>query len=560
MRGNGKQIQEVRSVAGNDYPMSEPDLITAEQIAAAEALAGRPETTEEQRLLMQKSLTAMRQKLLALRTAPQAEGMSPALRFATRPAAPPLADHSSVTFEPGPLPDFSGDRETLAFASATDLARLLKAGRVTSRALTEMYLARLKKFGPRLHCVVNLVPDDVALAKADVADREIKSGNWRGPLHGIPYGAKDLLATRELPTTFGAAPYRHQYLGYDATVLQRLEAAGAILAAKLSMGELAMEDTWFGGRTRNPWRPDEGSSGSSAGSGSAVAAGLVGFALGTETWGSIVSPSFVCGVTGFRPTYGRVSRHGAMALSWSMDKIGPMCRSVEDCAYVFSVIQGWDGLDLSVAETAPFAWDASTDISDMRIGIDTMAFDELETSEKMRPLKPFYDSAVCQIEEISGRPLIPVRLPERSAAYDALPMLIIGVEGAASFASLMASGGLDELAQQEDWNWPNIFRTAATIPATEYLQAQRVRSHLQSNFAEAVCDVDVYVTVPRLGPSLSYTNLTGHPEIVVRCGRTDEGLPVSLSIVGGLFRDDAALRVSHAYEKATDWNREWPDL
>ncbi|MES2462502.1 MAG: amidase [Armatimonadota bacterium] len=540
--------------------MSDPFPITAEQIAAAEALAGRPETTEAHRLLMQKSLTAMRQNMQALRTADQAEGMAPALRFATLPALSPVKGGQSVVFDAEPVSFYDGNPESLAFTSATDLGRLLKAGKVTSRALTEMYLARLKTLGPRLHCVVNLVPDDTALAMADQADREIQAGDWRGPLHGVPYGAKDLLATRDLPTTFGAAPYKDQNLHYDATVVQRLDSAGAILVAKLSMGELAMEDTWFGGKTRNPWKPEEGSSGSSAGSGSAVAAGLVGFALGTETWGSIVSPSVVCGVTGFRPTFGRVSRHGAMALSWSMDKIGPMCRSVEDCAHIFAAIEGPDGHDLSVVEDAPFVWEPGADITNLRIGIDTTAFVELRSKEEMKSLQPVYEAAVRQIEALYGRPLIPVSLPERTPAYDALPMLIIGVEGATSFAQLMARGGLDELTQQAGWNWPNIFRTAATVPATEYLQAQRVRSHLQSAFAEATADVDMYVTIPRLGPSLSYTNLTGNPEVVVRCGMSEAGLPVSLSLVGGLFRDDALLCVAHAFEKTAGWNQDWPNL
>ncbi|MBC8103968.1 MAG: amidase [Cytophagales bacterium] len=535
--------------------------ITPEQIEGAAALAGRPEPTVPHRELMRASLGEMRRHLIALRTAEEAEGMPPALYFATLPAAlPPDGPSASVVFQPYPLPDFGGDVNSLALASVSDLARLLAARKVTSRQLTQMYLARLKEFGPRLFCVINLVPDEVALAQADQADREMAEGNWRGPLHGIPYGAKDLLATRDLPTTFGAKPYENQQLGYDATVLQRLQEAGAVLIAKLSMGELAMDDTWFGGKTRSPWNLEEGSSGSSAGSGSAVAAGLVGFALGTETWGSIISPSVVCGVTGLRPTFGRVSRHGAMALSWSMDKIGPMCRSVEDCAHVFAAIHGPDGLDLSVAEKVPFSWDPASGTTGLRVGIDVTAFAELQTSDAVRALKPAYDEAIRRLETLIGKPLIPVALPPKTPAYEALPMLIIGVEGAASFAGLMASGGLEELAQQEDWNWPNLFRTAATVPATEFLQAQRVRTFLQRAFAEAMRDVDVYVTIPRVGPSLSYTNLTGHPEIVTRCGRTEDGLPISLSFVGDLFREDAILSIANAFEQATGWNREWPTL
>jgi len=422
-----------------------------------------------------------------------------------------------------------------------------------------MYLARLKRYGGDLRCVVNLVPDAIAFEQASRADAEIAAGRYRGPLHGIPYGVKDLFATSGLPTTFGAKPYESQHLPDEATVVRRLEDAGAILLAKLSMGELAMGDVWFGGLTRNPWSPETGASGSSAGSASAVAAGLVAFALGTETWGSIISPSTVCGVTGLRPTFGRVSRHGAMPLSWSMDKVGPMCRSVADCALVLAAIAGPDGLDRSVAEnTPPFLGEVNGGIAGLRIGIDVAGFDQLTTREKLKPLLPQLTAAVRTLERLTGTPLIPVQLPAQNPAYGVLPGLIIGVEGAASFASLIADGGLDALEQQEQKNWPNLFRVAATVPATEYVQAQRIRSQLQHAFAEATEDVDIYVTVPRTDPSLAYTNLTGHPEIVTRCGRTAEGMPVSLSFVGSLFEEDALLRVAHLFEQTMAMHREWP--
>lgn len=543
--------------------------LTPDVIAAAEALAGRPATSEAHRELMLRRLPEMRRSLQALRASEFAEDQQPALHFQPLGApASAAAGETIASLASTPILDYDGDPESLAFATVADLARLLRAGKVTSRQLTAMYLARLKRWGPDLRCVVNRVPDEEALAAAERADAEIAAGHWRGPLHGIPYGAKDLFAWHGLPTTCGVKPYESQYLREDATVLRRLEEAGALLIAKLSMGELAMGDVWFGGTTRNPWRPEEGSSGSSAGSGSAVAAGLVGFALGTETWGSIISPSVVCGVTGLRPTFGRVPRTGAMALSWSMDKIGPMARGVEDCALIFAAIAGADGRDVSVAPGAPpFVWNPAAGpgeladlahLAGLRIGIDRAAFAALEEQDDLRSLKPIYEEAIRVLEGLTGGPLISVHLPAPNPAYDALPMLIIGVEGAASFSTLIAEGRLDDLAQQAEWNWPNVFRTAATVPATEFVQAQRVRSHLQQAVAAAMADVDLYLTVPRVGPSLAYTNLTGHPEIVTRCGRTEDGLPVSLSLVGALYGEAALLRVALAYEQATPWHREWP--
>jgi Asp-tRNA(Asn)/Glu-tRNA(Gln) amidotransferase A subunit family amidase len=452
----------------------------------------------------------------------------------------------------GRIPSFDGRIESLALASVVDLARLLKARRITSVDLTRMYLDRLKKFGPRLNCVVTLT-EELAMRQAELADKEIAAGKYRGPLHGIPWGAKDLLATRGIRTTFGAKPYENQILDYDATVVRKLEEAGAVLVAKLSMGELAMGDVWFGGVTRNPWRPSAGSSGSSAGPGSATAAGLVGFSIGTETLGSIVSPSVVNGVTGLRPTYGRVSRYGAMALVWTMDKIGPMCRSVEDCALVLHAIYGSDGLDPTAADV-PFVWNPGSRLSGLRVGIDSAAFESVSRNEKR---KPIYETVITTLKSLGVEPQ-PVSLPKQTPALSALPSLIIDVESSASFQKLTASGRLGERAQQGQGNWPNTFRTGSLISAADYLIAMRHRAQLQRSMADALKEVDCFVTIPFAGPNIYYTNLTGHPTLVTRCGMLG-GLPQMVEFTGNLYREDAILRLGFAYERATDHHKLWPD-
>ena len=409
-------------------------------------------------------------------------------------------------------------------------------------------------YGPRLACVVTLT-EDLALAQAARADREIAAGKYRGPLHGIPWGAKDILATRGIPTTWGARPYERQIFDYDATVVARLEAAGAVLVAKLTTGELAQGDVWFGGVTRNPWRPERGSSGSSAGPGSATAAGLVGFAIGSETLGSIVSPSIVNGVTGLRPTFGRVPRTGAMTLCWSMDKIGPMCRAVEDCALVLAAIQGPDGQDTTVRDV-PFVWDPSAmPLSSLRVGVDVAAFRAIESNAAV---KRIYDDALAVLEKLGLR-LRPIPLPARNDAFNALAAFTIMVESATSFTRLMESGQLALLARQGDNAWPNTFRVGSVVPAADYLNAQRVRRQLMEAMARVFEEVDLYVTIPGVGPSLSYTNLTGHPTVVTRCGE-HEGLPRMIEFTGALFREAEILRVALAYEQATPWHRRWPDV
>jgi Asp-tRNA(Asn)/Glu-tRNA(Gln) amidotransferase A subunit family amidase len=519
-----------------------PDDIIASEIAIIEKILGR-NNTEIEREMMRKGLVEKQANAKAVRTSPLIRDYDPAFVFDAR-----LPD--TILPKPGVKVSLSKAKtlrystitdnpESLAFASVSELGRLVKNRKVTSFALTQMYLGRLKKYDPQLFCVVNLC-EERALHEATEADREIASGKYRGPLHGIPYGLKDLFAATDTKTTYGATPYKDQILDYDATVTARLREAGAVLIAKLSMGELAMGDVWFGGKTRTPWDVSKGSSSSSAGSASAVAAGLVGFALGTETLGSIVSPCRNCGTTGLRPTFGRVSRQGAMALSWTMDKIGPICRSVEDCALVFATILGPDGHDRTVVPNVGFSWEPHSNLSKLRVGFVPALFEKAAPAQK----------AALETLKSLGIILQPVTLPKSNPAYSALTDLIISVEGAASFSELIETGGLRELAQQDDWNWPNAFRVAANVSAADYINAQRVRRHLQHAMNESLKEVDVYV-VPS-GPSLNlaYQNLCGQPTVITRCGFTEKNLPVMIEFCGNLFREDAALRLAFAYEQA----------
>lgn len=439
--------------------------------------------------------------------------------------------------------------EELAFYPVTALAELIRTRQVTSAELTEMYLNRLKKYGPRLECVVTLT-EELAREQAKRADEEIAQGKYRGPLHGIPYGAKDLLATKGIRTTWGAAPYKDQIPSEDATVVKKLAEAGAVLVAKLTLGELAWGDVWFGGRTRNPWDYAQGSSGSSAGSAAATAAGLVGFAIGSETWGSIVSPSSRCGVTGLRPTFGRVSRSGAMTLSWSMDKIGPIARSVDDCAIIFEAIIGPDGLDLTCVDK-PFHWDPELDLKSIRVGYLKKEF-ERDYRNKKNDLK------TLEVLKSLGLELIPFELPS-DIPVDTLSF-ILNVEAAAAFDELTRNK-LDELLVRQGRNaWPNVFRQARLIPAVEYIQANRLRWLLMKEMAEKMKDVDVYVAPSFGGSNLLLTNLTGHPAVVVPNGFDDQGHPTSISFIGQLFAEDKALRVARAFQQATDFHLRHPQL
>jgi Asp-tRNA(Asn)/Glu-tRNA(Gln) amidotransferase A subunit family amidase len=447
----------------------------------------------------------------------------------------------------------------LAFLPVSELSELVRRNRVTSMQLTQMYLARIKKYDPVLKCVITLT-EDRALEQARAADVEIRRGKYRGPLHGIPWGAKDLLAVRGYKTTWGAGPFKDQVIDTDATVVQRLDAAGAVLIAKLTLGELAQGDIWFGATTKNPWKVDQGSSGSSAGPASATAAGLVGFTIGSETLGSISSPSTRCGTTGLRPTFGRVPRTGAMALSWTMDKIGPICRSVEDCALVLDAIYGPDGQDNSVI-SADFHWNASLSPKQLRIGYVKSAFDTPLTDPKdpkrtLHATKKFDDAALDVFKRL-GINLIPVDLPD--VAYDAM-RLILTAEAAAAFDELTRSDRDKLLVQQGKFDWPNTFRTSRFIPAVDYVNANRVRSMAIQKWDDLMRTVDVIVTPTSAANLLQLvaTNLTGHPAVIVPNGFREDGTPVSLTFLGGLFEEGKLLAVARAYQEATGFHLKHP--
>ena len=445
----------------------------------------------------------------------------------------------------------------LAFLPVTHLARLLESRQVTAMELTELYLARLREFDPVLKCVVNLT-EDLAREQAARADAEIEAGNYRGPLHGVPWGAKDLLAVRGTKTTWGASPYRDQVIDEDATVYTKLTEAGAVLIAKLTMGALAQGDRWFGGRTRNPWNTEQGSSGSSAGPGSATAAGLVGFSIGTETRGSIISPSTRNGVTGHRPTFGRVSRAGAMALSWTMDKIGPMCRSAEDCALVFEAIRGADDLDRAVHDP-PFAWDASADAAALRVGYDRAGIedeieDDPENPERTALARASQENARAAIEALRGAgvTITPFDLPDLDWAELSF---VLTTESAAAHDALARSGAdLSMKAPPEDSSWPDSFRLHRFVPAVEYIQGMRARTRIMSEFDAAFGDLDLFI-----GSNLGLTNLTGHPEVCVPNGY-HEGSPTSLRLTGKLYGDTEILTLAHAYQQVTDFHLRKPPV
>jgi len=437
------------------------------------------------------------------------------------------------------------DIEGLAFWTVRDLAELIRTRQITSTELTGLYLERLKRHGSTLECVITLT-EERALEQAARVDEELASGTYRGLLHGIPYGAKDLLAVKGYRTTWGAEPYREQTIDETATVIKKLDEAGAVLIAKLTLGALAWGDVWYGGVTKNPWNLEQGSSGSSAGSASATSAGLVAFSIGTETWGSIVSPCTRCGVTGLRPTFGRVSRTGAMALSWSMDKIGPICRSVEDCAIVFDVIHGPDGADPTIVD-APFRYEYDEDIHALRIGFLPEDFERDDYYHES-------DSIALGVLREMGIDLIPIELPD----YPIYPLgLILSAEAAAAFDELTMSGRDDLLVRQIRNAWPNNFRTARFIPAVEYIQANRIRAMIMRDMERL--DVDIYIS-PSFGENLLLTNLTGHPCVVLPSGFDDDGNPVSITFIGQPFEEGKLLAFARAYQERTGFHLKHPPL
>ena len=493
--------------------------------------------------------------------------------------------------------------EDLAFASVRELAELVRTKKVSSLALTEMYLQRLKKYDPILKFVVTLT-EERALAQAKKADAEIAAGKYRGPLHGMPWGAKDLLATKGYRTTWGAGGFENQTIDEDATVVKRLDDAGAVLVAKLTLGALALGDVWFGGITRNPWNSTQGSSGSSAGPASATSAGCVAFSVGSETLGSISSPSSRCGCTGLRPTFGLVPRTGAMALSWSMDKLGPICRTVEDCALVLEAIYGPDGHDRTV-HSAAFNWDANLEWKKLRIGYVKAAFeprpaqpqepakqeppkapDEQAKAEEQKKRRDAFlaraaydrkydDAALSKLREM-GVNLIPVDLPE--FPYDAIRAMLTA-ESAAAFDDLTRTGRDKLLTSQKDYDWPNTFRIARFIPAVEYIQAARARTLVMEAMAKVFDGVDVIVAPSNGGDQLTITNLTGHPAVILPNGfrgpdapkypidvpsdfqnAGGPDTPTSLTFLGKIYGEAELLAFARAYQEATGFHLKHPKM
>ena len=536
--------------------------ITSATIACAEEISGL-KFTDAQRQQMVDGLKSQETQIQQLRTITLDNAVAPAVHFDPVPPGVTLRLPTKRAMVRSRVPARTMPRELdeLAFLPVTELSELVRRRKVTATQLTEMYLARITRYDPALKAVIT-VTRERALRQAREADAEIARGKYRGPLHGIPWGAKDLLAVKGYKTTWGAGPYRDQTIDADAAVVQRLDAAGAILIAKLTLGELAQGDIWFGGTTKNPWNISQGSSGSSAGPGSAVAAGLVGFAIGTETLGSISSPATRNGVTGLRPTFGRVPRTGAMALSWTMDKIGPMARSVEDCALVLEAIHGPDNFDRSVKHI-PFSWDASLKPSSLRIGYNKTAFELAERNDKneMQHGTRRFDDAALAVFRRMGITLVPVELPEMP--YGAM-RLVLTAEGAAAFDELTRSGRDAELVQQTPRDWANTFRTARFISAVDYVNANRARTLAMQKWHALFETVDVIVTPTNVGSQLTATNLTGHPAVILPSGFRDTSesdrtqVPVSLTFLGGLYQEATLLAVAKAWQDATDFHKKYP--
>lgn len=522
--------------------------ITSEILEDAAAVAGLDFTAEEREMMLG-GLNRNLDSYAQLREFDVPNQVAPAVQFdPTLPGRDLPSERRPFRFTRHVDLRRPADAETLAFMPLSQLSQLIRTRQLSSTELTTLYLERLERHGPTLESVITLMSDR-ALEHAARADREIASGTYRGPLHGIPWGAKDLLAAEGFRTTWGAVPYEDQVIAEDATVVRRLEDAGAILVAKLTLGALAQGDYWYGGRTRNPWNLEQGSSGSSAGSAASTAAGLVGFAIGSETLGSIVSPSTRCGVTGLRPTYGRVSRYGAMALSWSMDKLGPIARSVEDCALVFDAVHGADGRD-PTARTTPFNWDSERPLSDVRVGYFRRGFEARGATD--------HDRAALETLRSLGIEPAPIDLPSDFPL--AALRIILSAEAAAAFDELTLSGQDDFLVRQTAGSWPNSFRTARMIPAVEYIQANRVRTMLMGALEAALEGVDVFITPTSAPDQLVMTNLTGHPAVVVPSGFNDNGTPVSTVFVGQLWADAETLRVAKAWQDATDFHTRRPPL
>lgn len=556
--------------------------ITKEMVAAAEQLAGI-EFSDEERTAIAQGLAATRQTIQRLHAAPLPNAVFPAFVFDPIPPGEslPVVVKAPMVREKVPVMARPGSLDELAYAGVAALSNMVRTRKVKPSELTEMYLGRLKKYDSQLHCVITLT-EERARKQAKDLDAEIARGKYRGPLHGIPWGAKDLLAVKGYPTTWGAGLYKDQTFDSDAEVVKRLDNAGAILIAKLTLGALAQGDVWYGERTRTPWEPNGagaqgGSSGSSAGPASATAAGCVAFGIGTETQGSITSPATACGITGFRPTFGRVPRTGGMALAWTMDKIGPMARSVEDAALVFDAIQGPDGVDRAV-KAVPFNWNATMPLAKMRIAY----FEPQGRNGAPGTLNESTKSAIAALEKQGAK----IRMISAPSGTPVSSSIFLDAECAAAFQPDTLNGKIKELETPRDFlgntrgysTWASTFRRGQFIPAVEYINAMRARTALMQQWWDLFKDVDVVITTAE---PLAVTNLTGTPCVAVptalqvptaQGGRG--GAPVdttnppparparpgNIRFLGPLFRDDLPLRAAHGFQMGTKFHKEIPPL
>jgi Asp-tRNA(Asn)/Glu-tRNA(Gln) amidotransferase A subunit family amidase len=444
------------------------------------------------------------------------------------------------------------NRNELAFYSLLQLASLIKNKKITSVELTRFFIDRIKKYGDSLQAVISIT-EDIAMVQATQADKEIAAGKYRGPLHGIPYGLKDLFAVKGTRTTWGASPYKDQTIDEDAFVYSQLKNAGAVLVAKFTLGALAMGDKWYGGRTNNPWNLKFGSSGSSAGSASATVAGLVPFAIGTETLGSIVSPSTACGATGLRPTFGSVSRSGAMTLCWSLDKAGPICRNAEDAAVVFAYLHGTDGKDAS-AVNMPFNYKGKTDIKKLKIGYAKNYFDKITDTSRneWKVLKAF---------KAMGINVLPVNFPDSGVYNFNIVDIVLSGESAAAFDELTRNNIDDQLTWQTKNDWPNYFRASRFYSAVDYVNANRHRYLLMQEINKLFSEFDVIITPTFAGSQLAITNLTGHPALCLPSGfNTRNNLPTSITFLGKLYGEANLISVGKAFQDATPFEDKHPEM
>lgn len=523
--------------------------ITRKQVKAAQNIFGINFDNKAIDTMLE-YLSSNRKGYESMHNFPLENDVSPALIFDPIPVDYPLLQNEGLNDwkvnEAAVLPD---NLNELAFYPILDLAGLIKTGKISSTALTSLYLDRIKKFDDQLLSFVT-VTEDLALAQAKRADEELVNGNYRGPLHGIPYGVKDLAAVPGYPTTWGAAPYKDQVIDQTANVVHKLEEAGAVLLGKTVSGTLARGDVWFGGKTKNPWDLEQGATGSSAGSGSATAAGLVAFSIGTETLGSIISPSTRTGSTGLRPTFGAVSKHGFMVLSWSMDKVGPICRSAEDCALVFDYIRGQDPLDRTTKE-ANFSPAAFSNISQLKVGIFQDLFDKDSSATGQNNRRTLAELAEMGIQAT------PLTLPDSFpfAAFD----IILRAESGTFFDELVRSGGVDQLVEQHEGSRANSLRQSRFIPAVEYLQANRHRSNLILSFHESIKDYDIILSPTYAGRQMLITNLTGHPALSLPNGFDEKNRPTSITLIANYFGEDKLIALAKAYQSEHRYHGLIPD-